>query len=256
MPAAMSDHSAARLPATTRRIGLIGHGRIGGIVARALASGQYGHWSLAAVLTRNTVPSGDPRHHTDPERFLAVPVDLYLECAGPQALGRLGEAALERADVWSVSGVALADDALRARLQATGARHGHRLRLLAGAAGGFDAVQALAQAPGLALEVDIVAPERCASFHVPVREAAARLPHGVNLAVAAALAGPGLDETMVRLTADPDPTHHAIRLRASSALGGFESRLLPVTDPSCDLHVVAAAMLAALRQASQVIWVG
>ena len=126
----------------------------------------------------------------------------------------------------------------------------------AGAAGGFDAVQALAQAPGLALEVDIVAPERCASFHVPVREAAARLPHGVNLAVAAALAGPGLDETMVRLTADPDPTHHAIRLRASSALGGFESRLLPVTDPSCDLHVVAAAMLAALRQASQVIWVG
>ena len=129
MPAAMSDHSAARLPATTRRIGLIGHGRIGGIVARALASGQYGHWSLAAVLTRNTVPSGDPRHHTDPERFLAVPVDLYLECAGPQALGRLGEAALERADVWSVSGVALADDALRARLQATGARHGHRLRL-------------------------------------------------------------------------------------------------------------------------------
>ncbi|MEY4265540.1 MAG: hypothetical protein RIS90_75 [Pseudomonadota bacterium] len=250
------DLANPRLSPARRRIGLIGHGRIGGIVGRALAADQCGNWDVAALLTRSASPTGDIRHHTDAERFFAVPVDLYLECAGPDALTRLGEAALQRADVWSVSGVALANDELRARLQATGALHGHRLRLVAAAAGGFDAVQTLAQAPGLELEIDIVAPERCASFHSPVREAARRLPHGVNLAVAAALAGNRLDETPVRLTADPDRTHHAISLRARSALGHFESRLMPLTDPARDLHVVAAGILAALRQADQVIWVG
>lgn len=257
MPASMSTLPATATPACAgRRIGLIGHGRIGGILARALAAGHAGTWELAAILSRSRPPGHAPGHHTDPQAFFAVPVDLYLECAGPEALAALGEAALARADIWSVSGSALADDALRARLQATGARHGHRLRLVAGAAGGFDALQALAQGAGLEVAVDLVAPERCASFEDSVRGAAARLPHGVNLAVAAALAGNGLDRTRVTLNPDPDRSRHAITLRARSALGRFESRLMPVTDSTRDLHVVAAALLAALRQADAVVWVG
>jgi hypothetical protein len=38
------------------------------------------------------------------------------------------------------------------------------------------------------MDVAIVAPERCASFEASARAAAERLRHGVNLAVAAALA--------------------------------------------------------------------
>ena len=113
-----------------------------------------------------------------------------------------------------------------------------------------------AEGAGLEVAVDLVAPERCASFEDSVRGAAARLPHGVNLAVAAALAGNGLDRTRVTLTPDPDRSRHAITLRARSALGRFESRLMPVTDSARDLHVVAAALLAALRQADAVVWVG
>ena len=225
-------------------------------MARALVSGQAGAWELAAILSRSGSGITGALHHADPERFFAVPVDLYLECAGPQALTHYGALALERADVWSVSGAALVDDALRARLQIAGERFGHRLRLLAGAAGGLDAVQALALDPELELEVGIVAPERCPSFATSAREAAQRLPNGVNLAVAAALAGPGPDRTRVALTADPDPKNHAIRLQAHSALGRFESQLRPFTDITRDRHVVAASLLAALRQADQVIWVG
>lgn len=243
-------------PRPPRRVGLIGHGRIGHAVAQAIVSGRAGGWELAAVLTRGDADMPLGLHHTDPFTFFRVPVDLYLECAGPQALALLGEDALQRADVWSVSAAALADDAVYLRLESTGARTGHRLRLVAGAAGGLDAVGALAGDPHMRLEVAIVAPERCASFASTVRAAATHLPLGVNLAVAAALAGPGLDRTTVQVTADPDMSHHAITVRASSALGSFESRLLPVTDAARHLHVVAASLVAALRQADQVVWVG
>ena len=155
-----------------------------------------------------------------------------------------------------MSGSALVDTALQERLQATGARTGHRLRLVAGAAGGLDAVQALALDPGMRLDVAIVAAERCASFTSTVRAAATCLPQGMNLAVAVALAGPGLDHTRAEVTADPDQSHHAISVRARSAYGSFESRLMPSTDAARNLHVVAASLLAALRQADQVIWVG
>ena len=127
---------------------------------------------------------------------------------------------------------------------------------MAGAAGGLDALQALSTDSGMETQVSIVAPERGNSFTASVRDAAQRLPHGVNLAVAAALAGAGLDRTRVQVVADPDPKHHAISVRAHSALGAFESRLEPVTDPSKDLHIVAASLVAALRQADSVIWVG
>lgn len=253
----MVNHPAGEAGAPVlRRIGLLGHGRIAGAVARAIASGQAGAWEVAAILSRSGSGISGAVHHADPERFFAVPVDLYLECAGPQALAQYGAMALERADVWSVSGVALVDDALRTRLQIAGERFGHRLRLVAGAAGGLDAVQALALDPELELKVGIVAPERCPSFVASVREAARRLPNGVNLAVAAAWAGAGPDRTQVELMADPDPRNHAIHIHASSAWGRFDSQLRPYTDPTRDRHVVAASLLAALRQADQVIWVG
>ena len=239
-----------------RRIGLIGHGRIGRLVARAISSAMAGHSVLAAVLTRSPTQGATCDQYQNPAAFFSVPVDLYLECAGPEALAALGALAMERADVWSVSGVALADESLRARLQAIGERNGHRLRLVAGASGGLDAVQALAAASGIEVEVDIVAPERCNPFTASAREAALRLPHGVNLAVAVALAGAGLDRTRVQVTPDPDSSHHVIGVRARSALGRFESRLEPVSDPAQGLHIVAASLVAALQQADRVIWVG
>ena len=241
---------------TRRRIGLIGHGRIGRAVANALVAGQAGAWELAAVLTRSPAKVFSALHHCNPVAFFSVAADLYIECAGPEAMALHGEEALQRADVWSVSGVALADDALRTRLEAIGARCGHRLRLVAGAAGGLDALQAMAVDANLTVDVAIVTPERCEPLCTTVREAAVRLPHSVNLAVAIALAGPGMDRTTIRVTPDPENSHHAISLAARSAYGSFHANLEPITDASKDLHIVAASLIAALRQASSVIWVG
>lgn len=239
-----------------RRIGLIGHGHIGRAVAEALLSGKAGEWDLAAVLTRTPSNRGHSLHHADPTTFFKVPVDLYVDCGGPNALALLGQLALERADVWSVSGAALANDDLCSALIATGTRYGHRLRLVAGAAGGLDAVQAFGVDANMTVAVTIVTPERCAEFSTSVRDAASRLPNGVNLAVAIALAGPGIDRTTVRVTPTLDHSAHAISVTARSRYGSFQSTLEPSANTTENCHIVAASLIAALRQASRVIWVG
>jgi aspartate dehydrogenase len=241
--------------ATTRRIGLIGLGAIGRIVAGAVDSGKAGDWRIDAVLTRSLPRPARAGHVADPAAFFPVPVDLYIECAGPAALASLGEEALRRADVWSVSGAALADTALSKKLEAVGRASGHRLRLVSGAIGGLDALQAFACAPGLAVEVSVAAPDLAEPFEAAAVEAARLLPNGVNVAVAAALAGAGLERTRVRLARGPG-NERELTLSARGALGSLRTALRPVTDPSNDLHIVASSLIAALRQADQTIWVG
>lgn len=239
----------------TRRIGLIGHGGIGRAVAQAVDAGRAGDWQIAAILVRRPV-AGEPRVLTDRSAFLDVAADLYIETAGPEALRDIGTAALARADLWTVNGTALADDVLRAGLERTGREHGHRVRLVSGAIGGLDAVQAMASDPAAEVEVRITAPEDGPTFRGSVREASARLPHGVNLTVATALAGLGVDRTMVLVTPDAEESRRAISLDVRSAYGTFSATLVPHTDVSRGLHVVAASIIGALRQSDSVIWAG
>ena len=239
-----------------RNIGLIGYGAIGRPVADAIHAGLAGSCRLAGVLTRTPVALPGALFHTDPERFFALPADLYLETAGPAALAGLGGAALALADVWSVSGAALANDALRERLREIGQRTGHRLRLVSGAIGGLDAVTAMSIDPDAQTVVHITAPEIAEAFSGTAREAAARFPDGANVAAAAALSGTGLDRTSVHLAPGAGPRSRQLRVSITSAFGSFNSSLKPSPDPGRRLHVAAASLIAALRQAEATIWIG
>lgn len=239
-----------------RRVGLIGHGRIGRIVAAAIAAGEAGGNEIVAILTRGRDGPASALFHVAARPFLAVPVDLYLECAGPQALATHGEALLARADVWTVSGAALADAGLRARLEATGRAAGHRLRVLAGAIGGLDALAALATQDIDAATLSIRAPEIEAATVSSLAEAARRMPDGVNVAAAAAAAGGLWDDLRVRLSPADAPGGRSLSLDARGPLGSFEATLRPHTDPGRGLHIVAASLVAALRREDETIQVG
>ncbi|HVL57020.1 MAG TPA: aspartate dehydrogenase domain-containing protein, partial [Burkholderiaceae bacterium] len=186
------------------RFGLIGCGRIGAAVVEAWQQGLAPGWQLQGVLARSPRRIDGVATFTDATAFLALDVDLIVEVAGPQALAQLGPQALLRADTWTVSATALADPAVFEALWAAGAAGGHRLRVLAGAIAGLDGVAAASVDPDARLQLSIdlppvarpsgVAPEgRQVVFTGSVRQAAARFPTKVNVAAAAALAGPGLD---------------------------------------------------------------
>ncbi|MFT3820046.1 MAG: DUF108 domain-containing protein [Rubrivivax sp.] len=246
------------MTAAVRRLALVGCGRIGAPVLAACRAGGLPGWQVCSVLVRRADAYGDALFTTDLEAFLATRPDLVVEVAGPAALAAAGEPLLRCADLWTTSAVALADAALLHRLEAAGHASGHRLRVLAGAFAGLDGVAAAAVAPGAKLQLDIEllpgpAPAEL-RFSGSVRQAARRFPDAVNVAVAAALAGPGLDATRIEVRHPGPVARNRLALQAESAAGTLRVEVRPELGQG--VHPVACSVIAALRRERQVVWVG
>jgi aspartate dehydrogenase len=215
-------------------------------------------WEVCSVLVRRAGADRGPLFTTSPGDFLGTAPDLVVEVAGPAALAATGERLLHHADLWTTSAAALADQALLRRLEATGRSSGHRLRILPGAFAGLDGVAAGAIAPGTTLQLEIDLPPGPESaglrFSGPVREAAQRFPNALNVAVAAALAGPGLDATHIEVRHPGAVARHRLVLHADSAAGTLHVEVQPELGQG--VHPVACSVIAALRRELQVVWAG
>jgi aspartate dehydrogenase len=189
----------------------------------------------------------------DAEAFLAEPHDLVIEAAGPSAFRALVPLALARAEVWAVSPIPLGDLALEREIGRIAGASGHSLHIAPGALAGFDGIAA-AMAAGLE-QLDVFvelgageAPEPELLYEGTAREVALRFPDGVNVAVAAALAGPGLDATRVRVLRPPKGTRgRTMGFTVRSPAGTFEITSKPRVAPAEDVHAVAASLIAMLR---------
>ncbi|ALJ11356.1 aspartate dehydrogenase domain-containing protein [Sphingopyxis macrogoltabida] len=207
------------------RVGLIGFGFIGADLYRRIAA-DGSAFELAFVHNRTAarladVPPGLILDDLAEARRFAP--DLIVEAADPGVTRRYGEAFLGFADYMPLSLTALADEALRARLDATAADSGRSLLIAHGALVGMDS---LAEWQAMWEEVAITFRKPPASLGLPgapgetllfdgsVREIAARYPHNVNAMVACALATVGLDRCRARLVADPALDHLVLEVEA------------------------------------------
>ncbi len=245
-----------------KRVGVIGCGAIGRPVARALLAGKAGHHSLAGVLARSARELDGFPVSGDAASFLAGSYDMIIEAAGPAAFRALVPGALERSEVWAVSPLPLADAALEREIRRISAATGHPLRIAPGALAAFDGI-ATAMAGGLeSLDVFIDlgpgdGPEPELLFEGSAREAALRYPEGINVVVAAALAGPGLDATRARVMRPPRGTvGRTMGFIARSRAGVFELTARPRVVPAEDIHMAAASVIAMLRRETAGIVVG
>ncbi len=241
-----------------RRLGLIGCGRIATPVVEAWRNGDLSGWTIAGVLARGVHAVGSLQSTADAEDFFAQPYALILETAGPAALATHGVRALVHADVWTVSAAALADATLLGALENAGGRSGHRLRVLPGAIAGLDGVSMASVDPeaALRLDIDLMPGEgpRVQIFSGTVREAAARYPDSVNVAAAAALAGPGMDKACITISHPGPVPQHRLSLTATSRYGEVQSSVSPRVAPG--VHPVAACLIAALQRELKTVWVG
>lgn len=245
-------------PRPARRLGLIGFGRIALPVIDCCNDGGLPGWTVAGALARGSRQRGAVRSTDDADVFFGNAYDLIIEAAGPPALAALGERALGVADVWTVSAAALADAALFDALHAAGLRAGHRLRIMSGAIAGLDGVAMASVDPAaeLLLDIDLVPGPgpRALMFSGSVREAAMRYPDSVNVAAAAALAGPGLDRAKINVHHPGPVPRHRLALDIASCFGFVHASVEPLRGPG--LHPVAACLIAALRAESRTIWSG
>ncbi|MEO1224881.1 MAG: aspartate dehydrogenase domain-containing protein [Pseudomonadota bacterium] len=242
-----------------KRVSIMGAGRIGQPVIDFVRAGDP--WHLAAVLVRRSRTAAEPEVTSIVEDFLAQETDLMIDAAGPAALRAHGERALALADLWTISGTALSDPALVQRLSQVGEATGHRLRILPGAIGGLDVVSALARDPSMRLAIHATSPgpidAPANAFSGSARETSARFANMLNVAAAAALAGPGLDATSVTFTGDTEGRRHHLGVRAESTYGRLSVDIdIPPDLGTGDHNPVSASIIAALVRETQTIWVG
>jgi len=233
---------------------LLGYGAIGRAILQAYPIDPDAPWLQTLVVRPGQEEA--VREQVDARIAVAVAVPdtatLLLECAGHEAVASHVLPALARGvRVGMVSTGALSDSVLLAELDAA-ARHGQtQLHLLSGALGGIDALSA-ARAAGLDAVVytgrkppkawigtpaeQQVALARLSApqmfFSGSAREACRLYPKNANVAATIALAGLGLDQTEVRLVADPTIACNSHAFEASGVFGQMQVHLQvrPLTD--------------------------
>lgn len=240
------------MPASLARVGVIGHGAIGAVVAAELAAGRLPRCELAGVLTRSR-REGVPQALASLEQLIERS-DIIVEAAGHQAVSDHGADVLAAGvDLLVVSVGALVDDALRLRL--TRGDLPGRLLLSSGAIGGLGLLRAAAllgtidsvrltttKAPDTLLAgwmtPSLTAELRTGTTPVPVfegtaREAVVHFPTSVNVAATLALATLGLDRTRVTVVADRTAlrVRHVIEVDGDAGHYGLHIENTPSTNP-------------------------
>ena len=246
---------------------LIGFGAIG----QALLARLRGHAAVRiahVVVTPRSLVATRAAADADVLVCDSVPADaqLLLECAGHGALTAHVLPALERGVDCAVLSVgALSAPGLAEQLDDAARRGGAQLHLLAGAIGGIDAIAA-ARLAGLdsvtytgrkppqgwrgspaqeRVDLDALSAPTLI-LQASAREAARLYPKNANVAATIALAGLGLDATMVRLFADPTVSENIHEIEARGAFGAMTltMRGKPLPD---NPRTSALTVLSALR---------
>ena len=243
-----------------KSLGIIGCGRIGGPVIKAIQAGQIEGFSLLAVLTRSIHQLENIKTVVDPDAFFDLQFDLIIDTAQPSAMVKHGERALRNANLWTVNATALADAELYNQLETTAREHGNRLRILSGAITGLDGVATLSiDGDAEVLTTVDMAPSdkgRETLFKGGVREAAKLFPESINVAVATALASNAIDDVQIEVIQPDIEGPRTLTIKAKSQYGYLEVKTIPSVIPDKGIHTVAACIVAALRQENKVIWTG
>lgn len=220
------------------RVGLIGCGAIGSVVARELADGAVPGVGLTAVLD----PIKDHPLRVGNLDALLARSDVVVEAAGHAALREHGVVVRESGiDLLVVSIGALADDSLEAELRGA---EGGRLFLCTGAIGGFDILRAAmllgplehvsitSTKPAAALSrpwmdeavVDALADgtEPVTVFDGPARQACDRFPESANVTATLSLATVGFDRVRVQMVGDPAATKVRHEVSAVGEAGTYK----------------------------------
>ena len=224
-----------------------------GIIARRAESLDRGPLSEAVrILTASDLESLAP--------------DVVLEAASRGAVREWGDAALRAARRVVISSAsAFADDDLLRALRATARECGSQLVLSPGAIAGTEALSAAARLGIAEVRHRIIKPPPSWAGAAPrellnspgsspvvlfagsARAAAHSYPQNANVTVLTALAGIGLDATVVELVSDPSATSNRHEIRVRGDFGSLdiamENRALLTNPKSSELAALALVRL-------------
>jgi aspartate dehydrogenase len=268
-------------------VAIAGLGSIGLAVAKGIDRGAIAGMALAAVAARDgararaQLASFRTSPALVPLAALAETADVILECLPARHFLEVAEPAIARGRLFMPLSVGALIDHMQ--LIALARETGARIIVPTGALLGLDAVRAaaegriasvslltrkppasLAGAPGL--EESLAArglslaglQQPLRVFSGSAREAIARFPANLNVAVALALAGIGPDRTQVEVWADPAVARntHTVRVAADAADLTMTIENVPSSENPRTGRITAQSALCALRRLTAPLVVG
>lgn len=267
------------------RVGVVGCGSIGRVIAGALARGEVPGMRLAAIADIAPEAAAVAQAHacaftTSALDLPGLGVDLAVEAAGGATARALAVPLLRAGcDVMLMSVGAMADAAFAAEVAEAAAAAGRRVYLPSGAMAGLDAVRAAAVAGiaevllttrkpprGLAgapwferhpMDLEALT-EATVVFEGNASEAIAAFPANVNVAVALSVAGVGPARTRVRIVAEPGLTRNTHEVTVRGDFGELRVEIATVPSPANPRTSVLAALsaIATLRRITAPVVLG
>jgi len=220
-------------------IGLIGSGAIGQYLLKKINKENHPALTIKNILVRNRdkyqtlEPEYDVELYTDIDEFLASDIDMVVEAANVRTVQSVLPEVLKKKDVTLISVGALVDEKLLAETINLTEEYDHQLHLPSGAIGGLDLIQnaksygnldsveLTTRKPASSL-VDENIDEETVVFKGKAVEAIEKYPKNMNVSIILSLAGLGIDQTNVRLIADPEADKNIHQIKLSGDFGEAE----------------------------------
>lgn len=260
------------------RVGIIGGGSIARLFLEHIKRGDLGDARVVAIAGRSDASRGKPLAQqygiafvTDLDGLLAHRPDVVVEAASHEAVREYAERLLEKSvAVIVLSGGALCDDALRARLERAAQKNGALLYVPSGGIGGLDALKAacisgvdevtiavtkpaaawkgIAYVEKLGVDLDRLRGPRVL-FEGSAREGVPHFPANVNIAAVLSMAGIGFDKTRLRVVADPALKYNTHYIDIKGKTGNISIKLenVPAPDNPKTAWLACYSALAALK---------
>jgi aspartate dehydrogenase len=261
------------------QVGIVGGGCIARLFLERIARGELADARVVALLGR----AGSARTEALARRYdipclleldalLAMRPAVVIEAAAHEWVERHAEAVLRAGIVLVVlSAGALADDALRGRLEAAARTPGAKLYVPSGGIGALDAIKAAREAGLEDVTIRTAKPPRAwrgidyverlgidldalrdsfVLYDGPARAGVKHFPQNVNIAAVLSLAGIGFDRTRLVVVADPALSRNTHVISARGVAGEMSITLqnVPSPDNPKTAWLACYSALAALRE--------
>lgn len=269
------------------RLGLLGCGSIGSVVARAVARGDIAGTELVAIAdlpesaaARESARQAQCPFYSDVRDLLSLRPDLVVEAASQDVVRRWAvEILAAGADLMLVSVGALVDGEFFRELSATARSHHRKIYVPSGAVGGLDILKSASGAPIQESSITTTKPPKGLKgnvylnsqgwdldsitkptllFEGSAADAVRLFPQNVNVAATVSLAGIGPQNTRVRVVADPaaDRNSHEIFVRGD--FGEATVRLLnePSPENPKTSYLASLSVIATLKRIAGCIYLG
>jgi aspartate dehydrogenase len=205
------------------------------------------------------------------DQFLKSDTDLILECADPNTAKAYSLDALNSGkNMLIVSAGALTDEDFVNQLTEACRKNGRNVYVPSGAIGGLDAIGAgkasgeidevriTTRKPPAALSMEITDGKPVTVFSGTAREAIAKYPQNINVAVTLSLMALGVDQTKVLIVADPALKRNVHEVSASGAFGNVTVTLenFPMPTNPKTSYLAPLSIVALLQRLEQPIKIG